>query len=356
MTIKAKMTIDKTYARQVFRALYPRKVAIPVVIGLLGLAECIWQWRRGGNLSVLLPVCAVLLAVDITAPWWMPIFALKRSVKNRTDGERELYFSEESIYWKNLKYGTETRYSTERFDGAMRRGNTLFLLLERKILMVRPEYFEEGGYDELLDWLRRMNKTADIYDRKSPAGQSYPGEKRATVLGYVEVALYLLALSWLLALLLYGFAEGREYGRLFSVEPVMAAWWMLILMLAVSLYWPLRRSLLRNRPQSLHDLCLTEYSDPLFFGRNGKLLTMALCRLYAGHKQTAAQALNRVRPEKLSRKRRGLYEQARTMPETGEAEALLQESRRLDQRRERLIILSGWTVTLALFVLTYLQA
>ena len=131
---------------------------------------------------------------------------------------------------------------------------------------------------------------------------------------------------------------------------------MLILMLAVSLYWPLRRSLLRNRPQSLHDLCLTEYSAPLFFGRNGKLLTMALCRLYAGHKQTAAQALNRVRPEKLSRKRRGLYEQARTMPETGEAEALLQESRRLDQRRARLIILSGWTVTLALFVLTYLQA
>lgn len=348
--IKASYTADRQYYAQASRALYRRKNTAFAIFGLAGLLLCLCGMIIGSDFSAYFAAVALIFAAEATLPWWVPFCTQKIAKKSRADGARELYFSEEGLDMRSLKYGTETHYSPEQIGGAVRRGDAIFLLLGRKALMIRPEYFEPGGYEEFLQWLRRLNKTADIYDRKSAACFSYPAEKRARFARSFD--LFPVSVAFFAAILVgvTGIFEGRKSAVFFHLPLEMLTAWMMLLTIVYTLCRFLRQCILSDREQSIHDRCMMQYKPILAFRKDKRLLTMALCRLSAGHSQYAEMALDKICPEKLGQKRRELYNQAKDMPESSRGRKLLLENLRLENRRELLFVLCCWIVSLTVYL------
>lgn len=342
MEIKACYVLDKKYIRDLLYRLSGDKLRGICVLGTVSvLLSPLWFFWGHRALAL---VMALWGLVALTLPSLLCAFALSAARKKGTDGEREVYLSEEGLLLKNPGQGTERFYPLQQIQAIMeRRGAYGILLPEKRCLLLRPEDFAGEGFQDFCRFAAELDRLEDIYERKSIACTSYVLEKQAAGMAIVNGVLWflcLLGLCFLGAVALCMREYFLEFAVLFSLP----------LGLGILLNRRKQRRLLKGRPHIRHDLCFAQYRSLICPQRDKRLLMMTLCRLAAGHKRRAKQALDKIDPEKLREAYRELYEKALALPGEEEGEALLERLLRLERRRGLLLELAIGALLIVLCV------
>lgn len=347
MEIKASYVMDKKHIRDLLYRLSGGKLRGICVLGTASvLLSPLWFFWGHRALALAMALWGLFA---LTLPSLLCAFALSAARKKGTDGEREVYLSGEGLLLKNLRQGTESFYPLQQIQAIMeRRGAYGILLPEKRCLLLRPEDFSGEGFQDFCRFAAELDRLEDIYERKSIACTSYVLEKQAAGMAIVNGVLRFLCLLGLFFLGAVALCM-REYFLVFAV------FFSLPLGLIILLNRRKQRRLLNGRPHIRHDLCFAQYRSVICPQRDKRLLMMALCRLAAGHKRRAKQALDRIDPEKLREAYRELYENALALPGEEEGEALLEQLLRLERRRGLLLELAIGALLIALCVQVFLM-
>lgn len=350
MEIKAVYTVDKTYSKDYFQILNRERLRLIDLLLLEILAVAVlWSILLknpliGGTFAVVVAFMLLFYNLLLANIRW------KKNQQNKTDGETELCISEKGLLLRKLKYGTETSYSHEQIKCLRWKNGRAFIQLDNKILMLRPEDFDDGGFQNFRAWAAELERRGNIYAFGGLAYFTHVPDKRAARMNVFDSVLMIismpLAAAFLAALVLL-----PQEGIPASYEGLLLAVLLLPFAVVVPLRCALRMRSLNKDTRRLHDYCFWRY-HPRRAGKNRLLLTMALCRLAAGEEREAEQALELVCSEKLRGKRREIYARACGRPSAEEAKALLRAGRRIDRKRESVLPLILLAAFAALCVLS----